>query len=591
MIGAEPAVAVYAERFSWQDYLVFGMMLLLSAGVGVYHGFFGHQQKSTTEYLLGGRNLRAFPVAMSLVASYISGVTVLGTPADIYKYGSQYWIIVVGIAFMGVTVATVFLPVFCTLQIKSSYEYLEMRFDRKVRTFASLLFVFDEIVFLPIVIYVPSLAFSQVTGVGIYQIGVVVCAVCIFYTVLGGLRAVVWTDTLQIILMFASVLVVVSLGTVYIGGFSEVWGRCQEGQRLEIFNFNPNPLERHTVWSLVIGGYFYWTSFNAVNQTMVQRYLSLPTLKQAQIAIGIFTVGIIGIVTICCYTGLLIYATYHKCDPLLSEQISDYDQLLPHFMMQTVGQLKGLPGLFMAGIFSAALSSLSTILNSLPSVILEDFLFSCCSLKLSERWEQIVAKGLVLFFGILAVACLFIVEPLEGILEVTTSLTAIAAGTSFGMFALGMLFPIANGTGALCGAIASSLLVGWLSLGAHFASLNGFSRPILPVNTEGCDSLNVTLAYTTSFGNDDVFPLYKLSYLWLAPIGVTTVVSVGLLVSWLTGTEDVQLANPDLFSPVIMRFVPKLGQNRQAGTECVEINLNRHKERVSAADNIANTVS
>lgn len=86
-------------------------------------------------------------------------------------------------------------------------------------------------------------------------------------------------------------------------------------------------------------------------------------------AIGIFTVGIIGIITICCYTGLLIYTTYHDCDPYLSGRITDYDQLLPYFMMQTVGNLNGLPGLFMAGIFSAALRYTSinfSALNTSP---------------------------------------------------------------------------------------------------------------------------------------------------------------------------------------------------------------------------------
>ncbi|KAF4529676.1 hypothetical protein B566_EDAN010762 [Ephemera danica] len=578
---------MHTDRFSWPDYLVFSLMLLLSAGVGVYHGCFGTKQKSTSEYLLGGRSLRPFPVAMSLVASYISGVTVLGTPSDIYKFGSQYWIIVAGIVAMGLTVATVFLPVFCQLQVKSSYEYLELRFDNRVRTYASILFVLDEILFLPIVIYVPALAFSQVTGVDIYTIGCIVCAVCIFYTVLGGLRAVVWTDTLQIILMFVSVLVVVTLGTIYAGGLGTIWERSSQGNRLQLWNFNPSPFERHTVWSLVIGGYFYWTAFNAVNQTMVQRYLSLPSLREAQVAIAIFTAGIVGIVSICCYTGLLIYATYHTCDPLAAKAIEDYDQLLPHFMMQTVGHLQGLPGLFMAGIFSAALSSLSTILNSLPSVILEDFLKSCCHLQLTERLAGICAKLLVLFFGVLSVACLFLVEPLEGILQVTTSLTAIAAGTSFGMFALGMLFPCANAKGALCGAVAGTLLVGWLSLGAQFADASGLLlHPRLPISTEGCSAIgnesffhSPVTEHATPRDDEtqEAFILYRLSYQWLAPIGVISVVSVGLIVSWLTGPEDSKCADPDLFSPVIRHFVPHLGSARRASRECLEMNGVSHK--------------
>lgn len=105
--------------------------------------------------------MKPFPVAMSLIASYISGVTILGTPTEIYQYGTQYWLIVVAIFACGTTVVAVYLPVFSHLRVTSSYEYLELRFSSRVRTLASVMFVLDEIMFLPIIIYVPALAFNQ----------------------------------------------------------------------------------------------------------------------------------------------------------------------------------------------------------------------------------------------------------------------------------------------------------------------------------------------------------------------------------------------------------------------------------------------
>jgi solute carrier family 5 (sodium-coupled monocarboxylate transporter), member 8/12 len=132
------------DKFHLIDYLVFGSMLLFSTSIGIYFGYFNkpksttkkneeeeHDQqkkmtdfgsKSMMEYLLGSRKLKSFPVAMSLVASYISGVTVLGTPAEIYNYGTQYWLIVIPIFLMGFIVSYVYLPVFCSLQVGSSYE-------------------------------------------------------------------------------------------------------------------------------------------------------------------------------------------------------------------------------------------------------------------------------------------------------------------------------------------------------------------------------------------------------------------------------------------------------------------------------------
>ena len=151
MMGTENAYQsdIDSFRFHLIDYLVFGAMLLFSTLVGIYFGYFSKSKKSQSksststrhsdntydeklrgdfgsksmlEYLLGSRKLKSFPVAMSLVASYISGVTVLGTPAEIYNYGTQYWLIVVAIFFMAFVVAYVYLPVFCSLKVGSSYE-------------------------------------------------------------------------------------------------------------------------------------------------------------------------------------------------------------------------------------------------------------------------------------------------------------------------------------------------------------------------------------------------------------------------------------------------------------------------------------
>lgn len=110
----------------------------------------------------------------------------------------------------------------------------------------------------------------------------------------------------------------------------------------------------------MIGGIFYWLQANAVSQNMIQRYLALPTLKAGRIALYIFIGGIITIMLICSYIGLLIYATYKDCDPLTTKLAAARDQLLPLFVMDTLGGIPGLSGLFVAGVFSAALSSLST---------------------------------------------------------------------------------------------------------------------------------------------------------------------------------------------------------------------------------------
>ncbi|XP_070495286.1 sodium-coupled monocarboxylate transporter 2 [Chironomus tepperi] len=569
-------------RFHLIDYLVFGAMLVFSASVGVYFGYFSKSKKSQSkssstsdntyddkirgdfgsksmlEYLLGSRKLKSFPVAMSLVASYISGVTVLGTPAEIYNYGTQYWLIVVSIFFMAFVVAYVYLPVFCSLKVGSSYEYLELRFNSHVRTIASIMFVIDELLFLPIIIYVPALAMNQVSGVNLHLIGGIVCIICVFYTLVGGIKAVVHTDAWQIIIMFISVVVVTIIGTVYLGGPSVVFDRAMEGGRIEFFNMNPSPYERQTFWAVLIGGFCYWTSFNSVNQTMVQRYMSLPNMKKARLAIAIFTVGIICFVSVCCYAGLLIYAKYWKCDPLTSGMVKRDDQLFAIYVMETVGEWKGVAGLFIAGVFGAALSSLSVVLNSTAAVLLEDILKGCLKMRPSEKAAAIFVKLSILILGGITMGFLFIVEKLGGILGVATSLTAIAAGTTFGIFTLGMLNPYSTSTGAIFGAISGAALSGWVSLGSQIATASGkVVAPKLPVSVEECPVGNLTgIVIPDIPDQSNVFPLYRLSYHWINPIGILTVVTVGSLVSYFTGPQRLDKVDPELISPVIHRYLP-----------------------------------
>lgn len=153
-------VMLNLQRFGWPDYLVFVVMLLLCILIGIYFGFVGRKSAASgvagakpgadavdaegvaeREYLMGGRTMSVFPIALSLIASYISGITLLGLPTEIYSFGVQYLYVIGGVLLMGVVIGRVFLPVFHGLNITSTYEYLESRFDRRLRMFGSVMFV------------------------------------------------------------------------------------------------------------------------------------------------------------------------------------------------------------------------------------------------------------------------------------------------------------------------------------------------------------------------------------------------------------------------------------------------------------------
>ncbi|XP_045509545.1 sodium-coupled monocarboxylate transporter 1-like isoform X2 [Colias croceus] len=569
--------------FDWLDYLVFGAMLLMSALIGVYFAFFAKRKQNTTsEYLMGGKTMGMFPISMSLIASYVSGISLLGLPAEMYTYGTQLWAIVLSEWVVSVTIAIVYLPVFYNLQITSTYEYLRLRFNQNVRLLGSIIFIIKMMLYIPIVIYVPALAFSQVTGINLHLITPIVCIVCIFYTTLGGIKAVVWTDTLQTILMYFGVIFVLVYGTCRLGGINEVFRINQEGDRLDFFNMDPDPTIRHTFWTTVVGNYFSWLASCSVNQAMVQRCLALSSLKRARITIFIMAAGIYIIVSLCCYTGLVIYATFATCDPLTTGAIRKSDQLLPYFVMTITGSVPALPGIFMSGVFSAALSSMSTGLNSMCGVIFEDLIRPAYNKPISEKTASFIMKVIVVVIGATCVALVFLVEHMGALIQAGKSLAGITAGSLLGLFTMGLFLPWINATGALAGGTTSTLLVGWISLGTQAAMIRGDIVIVpKPVSVSGCDG-NFTLPTTThstvEFDRSGTFFMYRLSYLYYTFIGMVVCIITGAIVSYFTQPNDPAMVHRDLLTPVIHRFLPPQSPN------CRRPRLTQHDIEIHARE-------
>ncbi|XP_055606677.1 sodium-coupled monocarboxylate transporter 1-like [Uranotaenia lowii] len=567
-------VKISLQKFGLYDYVVFVLMLASCAMIGVYFGFIKKKAKKgdgEADYLVGGRQMSVIPVSLSLIASFISGISLLGTPTEIYVYGIQYMYIVGGVVSMGFIMMYIYLPVFHNLQLTSTYQYLQTRFDKRMRLFGSVLFTFATMAWLPIVIYVPALAFNQVTGVNVHLITPLVCVICIFYTCVGGLKAVVWTDVVQTVMMFGAMLLIIIKGTLDVGGLDVVIDRAMASGRIELPDLRFDMTTRHNIYSCVIGGVVYWLKTNAVSQNMIQRYLSLPTLKDANRALWTFIVGTLFLLGLCCYSGLLIYAKYYDCDPLTTKLAKAKDQLLPLLVMDTLGDFPGLPGLFVAGVFSAALSSLSTGLNSMSAVVLEDFFKPFSNRPLSERATAIIMRSVVGVFGVICVCLVLVVEKLGAVLQLSMSLGSVSNGPLLGIFTLGVLIPWANGTGAIVGGTIGLVVMAWICFKAQIAIATGeMTFETKPVDTQGCSyhfiasepmSMLAMNATTTSTqvtpASEPEFALYHISYLWYTLMGALITMVIAVIVSFIVGANDPYKMNPKLFSPCVERMLDR----------------------------------
>lgn len=296
---------------------------------------------------------------------------------------------------------------------------------------------------------------------------------------------------------------------------------------------NPSPFVRVSFFSYTIGMTTTWIAKNGISQCCVQRFLAVPDIKTAKKAVWIFMLGLSVIKLIASFGGLIAYTKYHTCDPVESGRIEKLDQIMPLFVMQESSKVPGLPGLFIAGIFSAALSSMSSSLNTISGTIYEDFIRNRYP-NASEKQASDVMKVLVVILGLVTLSLVFVVERMGQIFRLNFVIAGLFVGIQLGIFSIGMMSRSANTKGVICGAIGSLLVVGTVVIGAQSLP----KPPPLPVRVDGCDpSWNVTLSEANNQQGsiDDVPLVFQLSFMYYALLGTITLFLIALPVSWATG--------------------------------------------------------
>ncbi|NXJ92598.1 SC5A8 protein, partial [Corythaixoides concolor] len=539
--------------FTVWDYVVFAAMLVVSAIIGIYYAFAGGGQKTSKDFLMGGRSMNALPVALSLTASFMSAVTVLGTPAEIYRYGAIFCVFAITYGLVVLCSAEIFLPVFYKLGITSTYEYLELRFNKYLRLCGMVLFIIQtaskprscSTLYTGIVIYAPALALNQVTGFDLWGAVVATGVVCTFYCTLGGLKAVVWTDVFQVGIMVAGFSAVIIRAVVVQEGIGRIVNDSYYGGRLNFWDFNPNPLQRHTFWTIVIGGTFTWTGIYGVNQSQVQRYIACKSRFHAKMSLYINLVGLWAILACAALCGLALYSIYKDCDPWTAKQVSALDQLMPYLVLDILHDFPGVPGLFVASAYSGTLSTVSSSINALAAVTVEDLIRPYFR-SLSERKLSWISMGMSLFYGGVCIAMAALASLLGALLQAALSIFGMVGGPLLGLFSLGILCSFANGIGAFVGLVCGFAISLWVGIGAQiYPPLAERTNP-LSLSTAGCNisSGNLTSTenpLTTVFNTPTTErPVladnwYSLSYLYFSTLGTLITVVVGIIISLLTG--------------------------------------------------------
>lgn len=552
---------VVQMHFTTVDYVIFALLLVASAGIGLFYAFSGGRQRTTQEFLMADRSMSCLPVSLSLLATFQSAVAILGAPSEVYTFGTQYWFLGCSY-FLGLLIpAHVFIPVFYRLRLSSAYEYLELRFNKTVRVCGTVTFIFQMVIYMGVVLYAPALALNAVTGFDLWGAVLAMGLVCTVYTALGGLKAVIWTDVFQTVVMFAGQLAVIVVGASQAGGMSQVWKKALNGSRIAGLDLNPDPLERHTFWTLAVGGVFLMLALYGVNQAQVQRYLSSRTEKEA--VMSCYVVFPCQQIVLCmgCLMGLVMFARYGEDSPLDKGYVKSNDQMVLYFVMDVFKDLPGLPGLFVACLFSGALSTISSAFNSLATVTMEDLIKPYFP-AMAESRATLLSKGLALAYGLVCLAMAYIASTMGSVLQAAFSIFGMVGGPLLGLFCLGMFFPWANPIGAVVGLIAGLTMAFWVGIGSFVMRMSS----VPPLNTtmapvfDNTTMVSFLTAPTTKPRPAGVEALYSLSYMWYSAHNSTAVVVVGLLVSFITGPMKESELTPGTVFPVLgtlLFFLPE----------------------------------
>lgn len=539
------------QQFSIADYGVLVAVLGISSAIGVYFAWKDRRSTNNKEFLVGNRKLQVFPVTMSMMASYLSSIALLGIPGENFVHGFQFVLSVIGATSAVILSANVFLPVFYDMEMVSVNQYLERRFKSVLlRKLASALVILQTCLYMGIVLYGPSLALGSVTGLPVWLSIVLNGVVCAFYTALGGIKAVVWTDVVQMILMVSGFLMVIIKGCIMVGGVSTVFRITKEAGIAEIFDFSLDMYKTFTFWSVVLGAGMHWILGFCTSQTITQRYCGLPSKAKARTALYINTVGISGTITLACLSGLVLFAVYQQCDPVKASVIGKYDQLMPHFVAANLNYIPGLSGLFVAAVYSGSLSTMSSGYNSLAALTWEDFLKPW--VRLSPAGVLWTTKGIAAAYGLVAIVIAFLAGSISSVLQASYVLTGSVGGASGAVFFLGVLYPWCGHKAALTSLVLGIGISGWISVGSLM-----YPREPTPVRTvlDGC-AFNYTLRTTAVkwYRTEGILKLYHIAYPWVPAVSFFTTIVAGVIIPIAVGLKNAHPVDPYLITPLVRRL-------------------------------------
>ncbi len=450
------------------------VLVLYMAGVTLWGAWLGRKNRGGTDYFLGSRNLPWWAVMLSVVATETSTLTFLSIPGVAYLGTLAFLQLALGYLVGRAVVGWILLPAYYRGELSTAYALLETRFGGAARRSASGVFMVTRLLADSVRLFATAIPLAIITGWS-YPVSILVIgAATLVYTYFGGIKAVVWVDALQMTLYVAGGLIALLLlhGAVD-GGWSAILASAGSAGKLQVLDFSTSPAVAYTFWAGLIGGGFLSMASHGTDQLIVQRLLTCRDVVQSRRALIGSGFAVIVQFALFLFVGLGLWVFFEGRD------FASSDEIFSRFIIEEMPA--GLRGLLIAGVFAAAMSSLSSSINSLASASAYDFWGPLWRRRRSggegaevggdpvaaivaEADRDIMIAGKVftlVWAGLLVLGAIVFIPLSEGTaaVEVALSAASMAYGGLLGAFALGVLTRRVSQTGAIVGMIVGVVTV------------------------------------------------------------------------------------------------------------------------------------
>lgn len=451
------------------DWLVCLIYLAVVFGLAVYSA---RGQQDNEDYFVGGRNMNWWVVGISMFATSFSSISFLGLPQRGAYQDFSFYLTILFIPFVITPVLWwLFVPLFVRLGVSSGYEFLGRRFGLPVQRIGATLYCIYAIGWMGTMLYAITITLQTVMDLNQLQYVMMLVGIGVFatlYTVLGGLKAVVWTDVMQAVVLGGAIVLVMWLAIARIeGGWSAFWEIANQHHKFQMFHLETNPFAaenftaKNSVFTAAAFGLFMYLPGYAVSQNMIQRYVCSGTLAGGRgvVLLSAITNTVLGFLFLC--VGTALFAFYSQPGgaglPTAGVEIATEDQILPYFVATQLPGV-GLIGLILAGLFAAGMSTIDSGINGVCSVIVFDWMrgkqLSMTASRILTALLGIVVIGIALFVPVLG----------NTVIEIITAIAGTCLGMLLGVYLLGMFVSRSNLPGVLIGFVAGvvCLVIVWI---------------------------------------------------------------------------------------------------------------------------------